>query len=221
MSGFDAGKPNRAPISHSVKLFDNSAERYKVEELTTLYTIIRMTESLEKAYSRDAVTANEYSEECNKLISQFKSTERALVNQGWIKDASDFIEQFSIQCPRAKDRLIRYGVPSTVLHASHDDHDAAYASAEATAAFVSLMDSIRLEQRAVDEIKPLVIQLLTCLGKVPLIPSNFEGTVKMTLWLEKLHKMEAVDEISENDARQLLMELESSYVAYLECLKQK
>ena len=206
------------PKMARVKEFDNAAERYKAEELGTLYTIIRVTEALEKAYSRDAVTDIQYSEECTKLINQFKSTESALIATGWIKNATDFMETFNISCPRAHERLVKIGVPSTVINASHEDRDAAYLSSQATQAYITLMDSLRLEQRAVDDIKPLLIQLCTSLGKVSTLSNTFEGKIKMTLWLEKLHQMRAVEEISEDDARQLLMELDSSYAAYHECL---
>ena len=203
-----------------IKSYSNSKERKMNEELGTLYTIIRVTEALESAYSRDAIQREEYTEECAKLISHFKSTESALVSAGLIASTADFIEENQIQCPRAVDRLMKYGVPATVLHASHhDDQGDAYLSSQATHSFITLMDAIRLQQRAVDDIKPLVITLCTSLGKVQYLPPNFEGSVKMGLWLQKLHQMRAVDEISEEDARQLLMELESSYTAFVECLE--
>ena len=41
----------------------------------------------------------------------------------------------------------------------------------------------------------------------------------MSLWLQKLHQMRAVDEINDADARQLLMELDSSYAAFVEVLQ--
>ena len=69
------------------------------------------------------------------------------------------------------------------------------------------MDAIRLDQRAVDDVKPLIIALCSALGKVPSLSAEFEGTVKMTQWLQKMNKMRAVDEISDDESRQLLMEL--------------
>ena len=56
-------------------------KRDAIEELGTLFTIIRVTEALEAAYSGDAVTEKKYSEECLKLIAQFKSTESALIEE--------------------------------------------------------------------------------------------------------------------------------------------
>ena len=215
---FSTGSPARREPMEEVREYSSSRERKQVEELGTLFTIIRVTEALEAAYSRDAVTEEKYSEECRKLISQFKSTESALVSSGAIQSASEFITTHQVQCPRAVERLIKYGVPSTVIHSTTDDKGTAYVSAQATQAFITLMDAIRLEQRAVDDIKPLIIAVCSALGKVPSLPAQFEGSIKMTLWLEKLNQMRAVDEISEDDSRQLLMELDSSYAAFVEHL---
>ena len=68
-----------------VREFSSGTERDTIEELGTLFTIIRVTEALEAAYSRDAVTEKKYTEECLKLIAQFKSTENALMGTKTIK----------------------------------------------------------------------------------------------------------------------------------------
>jgi ESCRT-I complex subunit VPS28 len=109
------------PKMGEVKLFQDSNERRRHEDLCDLYAIIKVTESLEAAYSRDAITSSEYAEACTRLISQFKSTESALITGGMITGADVFMREFHIDCPRAYDRLIRSGVPATVLHVSHDD----------------------------------------------------------------------------------------------------
>ena len=212
---------SRRPKMGEIKASDNSKERKEVEELGTLYTIIRVTEALEAAYNRDAINRDQYAEECTKLISHFKSTESALIAAGYISSATAFMQKYQIDCPRAADRLIKYGAPSTVLHASHttkSDAGNAYLSSQATQAFITLQDNIMLEHRAVDELKPLLVALCTALGKVPLLPPNFEGSIKMAWWLQKLHEMRAVERIGEEDARQLLMECEFSYAAFMEHL---
>ena len=40
----------------------------------------------------------------------------------------------------------------------------------------------------------------------------------MKLWLTKLHQMKASDELNEEEARQLLFDLESSYGSFMEVL---
>ena len=80
-----------------------------MEDLADLYSIIRATESLETAYSRDAITPSEYSDACKRLISQFKTTEAALVSSKAIVSADNFIREFQVDCPRAYERLIVSG----------------------------------------------------------------------------------------------------------------
>lgn len=48
-----------------VKLFNSNEERERVETMADLYSIFVATESLEKAYIRDAVSKEEY--ECSML----------------------------------------------------------------------------------------------------------------------------------------------------------
>ena len=166
----------RRPKMGEIKAYDSSKERKDVEELGTLYTIIRVTEALEAAYTRDAIQREQYAEECTKLISHFKSTESALIAAGHIGSAAEFMAVHQIDCPRAADRLIKYGVPSTVLHASHSSQAEggnAYLSSQVTQSFITLMDALRLEQRAVDDIKPLMVTLCSSLGKLTTLPPNF------------------------------------------------
>jgi ESCRT-I complex subunit VPS28 len=113
--------PITRPKMGEVKLYQDASERRRHEELCDLYAIIKVTESLEAAYSRDAITSLEYAEACTRLIAQFKSTESALITGGMITGADVFMREFNVDCPRAFDRLIRSGVPATVLQMTHDD----------------------------------------------------------------------------------------------------
>ena len=85
-------------------------ERKTYENLADLYTIITATEHLERAYAQDAITQSEYTSECNKLISQFKIAEKAALGSDGMT-TEDFMKIYQMDCPRAKDRLLRMGVP--------------------------------------------------------------------------------------------------------------
>ena len=111
----------RQPLNNEVKLFENSKERKRIEELADLFSIVKTTESLEASYSRDAISSSEYTETCTKLISQFKTIDSALVSSGAIVSADAFLKEYQVDCPRAKERLLRVGAPATVVHAVHDD----------------------------------------------------------------------------------------------------
>jgi ESCRT-I complex subunit VPS28 len=127
-----------------IKLFENSKERSRCEDLSDLFAIIKTTDALEAAYSRDSLSSSEYSEACFKLISQFKTSESALVGSGTIVSADEFIREFDIDCPRAYERLIRVGVPATVAHATHDQRADIVIVAETVQEFITAMDVIKL-----------------------------------------------------------------------------
>jgi len=61
-----------------VELFESSRERQKYDDQASLYAIIVATEHLERAFARDAVSDAEYTTQCNKLISQFRLSEKAV-----------------------------------------------------------------------------------------------------------------------------------------------
>ena len=81
-------------------------------------------------------------------------------------------------------------MPATVLHGGgKDDRGNTVIVAETVQAFITAMDALRLGQRAVDEIQPLVKDVASSLVRVPNMPADFEGMQKMRLWLQKLHEM--------------------------------
>lgn len=138
-----ASSSNRI-IYSEIKLFENAKERSRCEDLSDLFAIIKTTDALEAAYSRDSLSSSEYSEACFKLISQFKTSESALVGSGAIVSADAFIREFDIECPRAYERLIKAGVPATVAHATHDERADIVIVAETVQEFITAMDVIKL-----------------------------------------------------------------------------
>ena len=88
--------------------------------------------------------STEYADSCFKLISQFKTTESVLVTSGAILSADAFITEYEIDCPRAYERLLRVGVPATVVHATHDKRAEIVIVAETVQEFITAMDGIKL-----------------------------------------------------------------------------
>lgn len=60
-------------LDEEVKLADSTAERDLIDSLAEIYSIIRTLDGLEKAYMKDALPENEYSETCSKLLKQYRS----------------------------------------------------------------------------------------------------------------------------------------------------
>lgn len=106
------------------------------------------------------------------------------------------------------------GVPATVMHPPVDNRGDNVIVAEVVQAFITLMDILKLNQRAVDEISPYLEQLVTALGRVKGLSPSFEGLLKLKLWLTKLHELRAFDEIGEEEVRQFLFDVDNAYAGF-------
>jgi ESCRT-I complex subunit VPS28 len=199
-----------------VPLYETSREREMLDEQANLYSILLATEHLERAYARDAISPKEYTMQCKKLISQFKLAERAI--RGGDMSTEKFMELYQLDCPRATERLLKMGVPEP-MKGGADEASHAVTVAETVQHFITAMDAVKLEQRAVDELQPLLGDLMDVLTRVPETPNDFEPNRKVKRWLEKLNTMRAVDEIDEEDSRQLYHDLDSAYSEFTRYLK--
>jgi ESCRT-I complex subunit VPS28 len=104
-----------------IRMFENSKEREHLERLADLFSIVKATDLLEAAYSRDAVTPDSYTDACNRLISQFKATEKGLMQNKTIINADSFFNEYHVDCPRAYERLIVSGTESVVATRDHEN----------------------------------------------------------------------------------------------------
>lgn len=198
-----------------VVLYENSRERDLFDEQANLYAIILATEHLERAYARDAVEPKEYTAQCKKLISQFKLAERVLRGD---MTTETFMALYQMNCPRAEERLLKMGVPEP-MKGGTDEASHAVTVAETVQHFITTMDAVKLDQRAVDELQPLLSDLNDVITRVPETPNDFEPNRKIQKWLQKLNAMRAVDEISDEDSRQLYHDLDSAYTEFTRYLK--
>uniref|UniRef100_A0A7N0RF64 Vacuolar protein sorting-associated protein 28 homolog n=1 Tax=Kalanchoe fedtschenkoi TaxID=63787 RepID=A0A7N0RF64_KALFE len=202
-----------------VKLWNDKREREMYENFAELYAIIKATEKLEKAYVRDIISSNEYELECQKLIQHFKTLSSTLKDA--VPSIERFAETYKLDCPAALNRLIVSGVPATVEHrasAASSSITSAAAVAECVQNFITSMDSLKLNMVAVDQVYPLLSDLSASLNKLSFLPPNYEGIVKMREWIGRLAKMGAADELTEQQARQLHFDLESSYNSFMAAL---
>ncbi|THU53936.1 hypothetical protein C4D60_Mb10t19650 [Musa balbisiana] len=204
-----------------VRLWRDKREREMYDNFADLYAIVKTTDKLEKAYVRDLVSSAEYEAECLKLIAQFRTLHSAL--HGAVPSLDRFAEVYRLDAPAALNRLLVSGVPATIEHraaASSSSSASAAAVAECVQNFITVMDSVKLNMVAVDQVHPLLSDLSTSLAKLGtgLLPPDFEGRVKVRDWLSRLAKMGAADELTDQQARQLHFDLESSYNAFMAAL---
>jgi len=101
------------------------------------------------------------------------------------------------------------------------DNDAGAAIAETTEAIITALDGLELGNSAVDEVQPLVRDVMDSLTKVPHLPAAFPGLGTMREWLEVLNAMRAAEAVDEERVRQLVFDLKSVYSAFVDWLKKK
>lgn len=82
------------------------------------------------------------------------------------------------------------------------------------------MDSLKLSMVAVDQIHPLLSDLLQSLNKISL-SGTFDGKSKIKEWLILLNNMKATEELDDSQVRQLLFDLENAHTCFYRCLSEK
>jgi len=189
-----------------VKLYSNNREREKYDHMADLYSIIRTTEALERAYVRDAISPEDYKNQCRKLISQFTAALELAKDD--VPDVKKFMLDYKIDhCKAAAHRLIEEPIPRGAPIAN----DTSRVIAETVQYFITAMDSLKLNMTAVDQINPILVDLYDSLCKISTLAPDWEGKVKLKNWLVTMQNMKAHEELNESQVRQLLFDLENAY----------
>lgn len=204
-----SGQPVRPELLQEVKLYTNAREREKYDNMAELFAVINTLQSLEKAYIKDIVPHKEYTETCGRLLVQYK----AAFNQVQSSDfptIEAFTKKYRMNCPAALER-IRDGKPITI---KDSDNKSQKHIADVVSLFITIMDKLHLNIRAMDEIHPELRDLNTTMERLSIVTSDFEGKQLVDQWLSTLGEMKASDELSEEQVRQLLFDLDQSYKAF-------
>ncbi|KAA8899122.1 hypothetical protein TRICI_006392 [Trichomonascus ciferrii] len=221
-------------LDTEVKLYNSAKERELYESLGEIFSIIVTLDLVEKAYLRDTISQSDYTPTCLRLIAQYNTI---LKNEEVAREFDSleaFKQRYGMSHTHASQRL-RIGVPATVEQAVDtataksaaspaptgsngvNSSVSAKAVAEATGNFITTMDGLRLNFKAKDQLHPLLSELMTSLNKVT--TSDFEGRGKIVQWLIKLNGMKVNEELSEEDSRQLLFDLDGAYKAFYKTLE--
>ena len=192
-------------LQEEVKLYENARQREEVDNRANVFSLIRTIECLEKAYIKDSVTPDQYTSSCNLLLDQFNAAFKLIKDK--FPDVESFAKRYLLHCPSAMER-IKEGRPITVRD---NRGNVSKSIAEIVSLFITIMDRLRLEIRAMDELHPDVKELYEIMSRMSSLPAGFEGRIKVKKWLDELHQMQASDELSDEQARQMLFDLESAY----------
>jgi len=196
-------------LNEEAKLYKNAREREKYDNMADLYAVMNTIQCLEKAYIKDSVTAREYTGACSKLLVQFKAAFKQVEGEEY-PTVESFASHFKLDCPAAMER-IKEDKPITIRD---DKGNTSKCIADIVSLFITTMDKLRLEIRANDELQPDLRDLSDTMARLSLIPDGFEGKEKVSQWLRTLSSMQASDELSESQVRQLLFDLETSYNSF-------
>ncbi|KAL1882287.1 Vacuolar protein-sorting-associated protein 28 [Diaporthe australafricana] len=202
-----------------VKLADTRAERDLQDSLAEIFSIIITLDELEKAFLKDAIPEAEYTEICERSLKQYKSiladeaVARAFVG------LEEFKAEWELEVPRATER-IRVGMPSTAVTASSGSAPAPATAGntsgalilEATQDFITFLDALRLGLLAKDQLHPLLTDVIQSVNKVT--DRDFENRGKIVQWLITLNQMKATEELSEAQARELELDINSAYQGF-------
>jgi len=202
--------------SAEMRLFSGATERQKYDGLSDLFVCILQTEHLERMFARGNVGREEYEKECNLLITRFKMTARSLQEAGHITTAVAFMTEYGLdtRCTQAKNRLLKVGMPATMLSMQTDGRDSAVHVRDCTQDFITAMDQLRLNVVDVDEVQPTIASVVRSMNKLAGLPPDHAAKARMYRWQETLNTMRATDRLDEDQARQLAMDLESSYAEF-------
>ena len=127
-----------------------------------------------------------------------------------------------MEVPRTTER-IRIGLPSTVTAPSISTAATSNSGTngtlilEATQDFITFLDALKLGLLAKDQLHPLLSDVIQSVNKVT--DRDFEGRGKIVQWLIALNQMKATEEVSEEQARELELDMNSAYQGFKATLK--
>ncbi|KAI9047529.1 hypothetical protein LZ554_008245 [Drepanopeziza brunnea f. sp. 'monogermtubi'] len=204
-------------LDEEVKLAETRAERDLQDSLAEVFSIIITLDELEKAYLKDAIAEGDYTEICDRLLKQYKQilADEAVARE--FGDLESFKSAWDMEVPRATER-IRIGLPSTVTAPSINTTTSGNGGfngtliLEATQDFITFLDALKLGLLAKDQLHPLLSDVIQSANKVT--DQDFEGRSKIVQWLITLNQMKATEEVSEDQARELELDMNSAYQGF-------
>ncbi|KAI5989820.1 vacuolar protein sorting-associated [Pisolithus orientalis] len=201
-------------LDEEVRLYTTNAEREKYSLLATLFGIVVALDFLERAYVRDSITAAEYSPACTRLLSQYMTMVKLVKDS--IPSIEEFMTRYRLDTPAALHR-IKVGVPATVEHSSEAGPETGKWIAETTQNFITFMDALKLRLRAKDQLHPILQELVTGYARFK-GSKEWEGRSRMVGWLITLNGMKASEELTEEQSRQLLFDVDYAYAEFFRSL---
>jgi len=133
-----------------------------------------------------------------------------------VPSVDEFMKRYRMDNPAALHR-IKVGVPATVEHSSEAGPETSKWVAETTQSFITFMDGLRLGLRAKDQLHPMLQELVTGYARFK-GSKDWEGRSRMVSWLITLNGMKASEELTDEQSRQLIFDVEHAYAEFFRSL---
>ncbi|PTB65998.1 ESCRT-1 complex, Vps28 subunit [Trichoderma citrinoviride] len=216
-------------LDEEVTLTTTRAERDLQDSLGELFSIIVTLDQLEKAFLKDAIPEAEYTDICERSLRQYKALLADETIAAEFRDLEDFKAKWELDVPRATERL-RVGMPSTTVTASSSapssstpggggggggsaaNNPSGVLILEATQEFITFLDAVKLGLLSKDQLHPLLSDVIQSVNRVT--DKDFDNRGKIVQWLITLNQMKASDELSEQQARELELDIQQAYQGF-------
>eukprot|EP01071_Lankesteria_metandrocarpae_P012084 Lankesteria_metandrocarpae@DN5490_c1_g4_i1.p2 len=180
-----------------------------------LFALIRTVESLERALADGLASPKEYENRCKVLLNQFATYETFLKSSKIT--LAYFINESGLFVPLAVEMLTRK-IPTTRMQmtsmANFESTIQGSASFfQLSGELISLLDALRLGETAVDSLLPDIEKVLTSIDSIGTLPMDLRGLPELLKWRSKLLTMSAHEELTEQEARQLALDVDTAYVS--------
>ncbi|VDL94347.1 unnamed protein product, partial [Schistocephalus solidus] len=155
----------------------------------------------EKVNFRQNLPSLRYTVACSRLLGQYQAAFKQV--QGEFRTVEEFMKKYKMDCPAAFE-CIKEGHPLTI---KDDKGNVGKCIADSVHLFITILDKLRLEIKATDDVsKPSVTYVSSLISFLCL--TDVIGFVRS---LDQFESMQASDELSPSQVRQMLFDIESSY----------
>lgn len=193
-------------------------EKREAGRQAELYALFVATEHLESAFVRGCISTEDYERHIKQLLTQFQTLRSGL--RDTYGDLKAWPRQHGLHCPLAVERLLGTGVAATALFGGGKNTDQAAGCFKASEALITLMDALKLEISAVDELLPMVRDLQASMVGIKDLP-RLSGLDRISTWLVTLNNMRASDALDVAQRRQLSLDVETAYASMKQWLEKR
>eukprot|EP01063_Lacrimia_lanifica_P005174 TRINITY_DN12986_c0_g1_i1.p2 TRINITY_DN12986_c0_g1~~TRINITY_DN12986_c0_g1_i1.p2 ORF type:complete len:200 (+),score=90.52 TRINITY_DN12986_c0_g1_i1:65-664(+) len=192
-------------MAERVSLYDTQEERERISRLADLYSVVVAIEKVETAHNRSTISAADYETQCASLLAKYKNI-YAVVAQD-IGSLEKFLQEYGSSYPTAVVR-IKAGVPLT-----REDHSGVSGTLimEATQHMISCADVIGMKQYTAEILQPILADIVSTTSK---LAPNLPELRPIQEWLRKVNGMRAVEELSEEEARECQHDVNKVFNAF-------